>query len=29
MCSYSIDPTTHLHLGRRNDEQPIDAKKVL
>jgi hypothetical protein len=27
--SYSIDPTTYLHLGSRNDEQPIDAKKVL
>ncbi len=24
--SYSIDPTTHLHLGSRNDGYAIDAK---
>ncbi len=27
--NYSIDPTVHLYLGCRNDDQSIDAKKVL
>jgi hypothetical protein len=28
MMNYSMDPTIHRYLGRRNDGQRIDAKKL-